>query len=370
MDFNDFPAPHIPSKLPNEGLQKDLFNDKTFISKIIKQDRKLAEFIGYLQNLPNPEVLITSLTLQEAVLSSRIEGTIATAEDVVNDNTSSETIKNDIVEINNYCNAIEHGYNVLRNTDRGMSKNLIKELHILLLENNVRGATKTPGEFKSEQNFIRNDLLGNFTPLPPILTDEYIDNLVSYIENGNELLELIQAAIMHAQFEMIHPFKDGNGRVGRLLIPLFLFYKGVIPRPIFYISRYFADHDDDYKLHLGNISKVTTDTEKISAWKAWISFFFDGVAEESARHIETSQRIIALHNEMLTQVVKTDMLPLIYLLFKNLKVEPKDAVAALNLPQTSVYKELRKLAADGYLTRTGSDRKTLYVFTKLINIIR
>lgn len=229
----DFPAPYIPKKLPNDEISSAFINDSVLLGNIIKNGRKLSEFIGYLQNLPNPEILVSSLTLQEAVLSSRIEGTLATIKDVVNDDSSSEIIKNDIIEIENYCKAINYGYETLRDTDRGISKSLIKELHRLLLENNVRGANKTPGIFKTEQNYIVNDILGNFTPLPPSLTDEYVDNLVLYIKNKNEISELIQAAVMHAQFEIIHPFKDGNGRVGRLLIPLLLFYKKVLPFPIF-----------------------------------------------------------------------------------------------------------------------------------------
>lgn len=102
-------------------------------------------------------------------------------------------------------------------------------MHSILLTNNVRGSTKTPGQFKTEQNYIQNDLLGNFTPLPAYLTDEYIENLVIYMNQVNEVSPLIQAAIIHAQFEMIHPFKDGNGRVGRLLIPLFYIHPKVYP---------------------------------------------------------------------------------------------------------------------------------------------
>ena len=365
-----FPKPYIPAKLPDVTIQNAIVGDTDLLANIIKNGRKLSEFIGYLQNLPNPEILVSSLTLQEAVLSSRIEGTLATIKDVVNDNPQSETIRNDIVEIENYSRAVHYGYEVLRDTDRGISKNLIKELHVILLENNVRGANKTPGLFKTEQNYVVNDFLGNFTPLPPSLTDEYVDNLVSYITDSNEISEIVQAAVMHAQFEIIHPFKDGNGRVGRLLIPLLLFYKKVLPFPVFYISRYFSENNDEYKLCLSNLSRSDNSTEKSNAWKQWINFFFYGIANESQRHIDTSKAIINLYSEMCSAVNKTDLIPLINLLFDKLKVIPKDVNNVLDVSSSRIYKELHNLSQQGYITRIGSDRKTSYVFTKLIDIVK
>ncbi len=369
MNISDFPAAYIPDKLPLNYLSDGLLADKDFIRAIIKKGDKLSEFIGYLQNLPSPDILISALTLQEAVLSSRIEGTIATIDDVIKNEPSSETIKNDIIEIVNYCDAIDYGQNELTETDRGISKNLIKNLHILLMKNNVRGANKTPGEFKTEQNYISNSILGNFTPLPAILTDEYIDNLVAYISDDYEISDLVQAAIMHAQFEMIHPFKDGNGRVGRLLIPLLLFYKKVIPYPIFYISRFFAENDDSYKEKLSNISATQSTAEKLEAWKDWLMFFFEGVSIESKRHIDTSKRIIALHKEMTSAIKKTDMITLIDMLFQNLRIQPVEAIEKLKLPGSSVRKELSALADKGYITKTGSPRKTIYIFSKIIEIM-
>lgn len=369
MNVEDFPKPHIPNKLPLMEVNEFLVQDADTLKNIIQNGRKLSEFIGYLQNLPDPSILITSLTLQESVLSSRIEGTLATIKDVVNENITSENIKNDIREIENYFEAVNYGYRMLRDTNRGISKSLIKELHVILLENNVRGANKTPGAFKTEQNFILNKELGNFTPLPPILTDEYIDNLVEYLNKYDEVSELLQAAIMHVQFELIHPFKDGNGRVGRLLIPLFLFQKKVIPFPIFYISRYFAENNDNYKMCLFNISQADTPDKKILAWNEWIKFFFNGISIESQKHIEVSKSIIELYKEMSSNVSKTEMIPLITLLFEELKISPKKAAEKLNISSGSVHRELKKLAEKGYVTRSGSERKTIYIFTKILELV-
>ena len=370
MNIKDFPPPHIPCKLPLDTISNKLACDKSFISNIIRKGSRLSEFIGYLQNLPSPQILISSLTLQEAVLSSRIEGTLATIADVVTENRSSETMANDIIEIENYCKAIHYGHLTLRDHDALISKNMICQLHILLLDNDVRGADKTPGIFKTEQNFIQNDILGNFTPLPPVLTDEYMDNLIEYIRADSEISELVQAAVMHAQFEMIHPFKDGNGRVGRLLIPLLLFYKKVLPFPIFYISRYFAENNDTYKKYLAALSRASSKEEQISAWRDWLYFFFDGVATESTRHISTSRQIIDLYKEMSAAVNKTAMIPLVDLLFEQLKISPPAVISSLQLPASSVYKVLANLTEKKYLTRTGSERKSLYVFTKILDIVQ
>ena len=190
--------------------------------------------------------------------------------------------------------------------------------------------------------------------------------LVTYISDSYEISDLVQAAIMHAQFEMIHPFKDGNGRVGRLLIPLLLFHKKVIPHPIFYISRFFAENNDLYKEKLSNIS---TAKNKLNAWKDWLMFFFDGVSLESMRHIETSKKIIALHKEMTSAIKKTDMISLIDMLFQNLRIQPTEAIAELKLPGSSVRKELSVLADKGFITKTGSPRKTIYIFTKILEIM-
>lgn len=366
----DFPKPYVPNLLPLSEIVCALMQDKNFLTSVVKSERKLSEFIGYLQNLPNPEILISSLTLQEAVLSSKIEGTIATVSDVINENKSSDVIKNDVIEIDNYCKAVHFGYDELNNEVPAFSKYLIRQLHVLLLSNNVRGFDKTPGSFKIEQNYICNDVLGNFTPLPPFLTDEYMDNLIMYLNKTSEFSELIQAAIIHAQFELIHPFKDGNGRVGRLLIPLFLYFKKILPYPVFFISRYFAENNDIYKSHLTNLSRAVEQCDKVKVWRDWINFFLSGINDEGQRHISSAKAIIDLHKKMSALVNKTEMLMLIDILFKEFKAEPKEVTSRLKLPDTSVRRELQKLADGGYIQRTGSNRKTVYIFTKLIDILQ
>ena len=193
--------------------------------------------------------------------------------------------------------------------------------------------------------------------------------VVDYMNQVNEVSPLIQAAIIHAQFEMIHPFKDGNGRVGRLLIPLFLYTSQSIPSPTFYISRYFASHDNKYKKCLFDISATNEKHLLIQAWKRWLIFFLHGVEAESVNHIETSKRIIQLYDEMKHILKRTDQYPIIDYLFNNLRIEPKEFIRKSTLPRSSVYSTLHTLADAGFITRTGSERKSKYIFQQLVNII-
>lgn len=369
LNINDFPAPHIPGKLPMKNIIQQIITDPNFLRLSFSAIEKLSGFIGYLQNLPTPEILISSLTLQESVLSSKIEGTIATLSDVVEDSATSETIKNDIVEIKNYVDAIKFGDLELQERDRKFSSYLICTLHSILLTNNVRGANKSPGSFKTEQNYIRNNMIGNFTPLPPILTPEYMDNLVNYINDYEEVTPILQAGIAHVQFEMVHPFQDGNGRIGRLLIPLILYAKKLLPFPTFYISRYFATHENNYKQCLSHVSKATTEDDLIYAWKHWLYFFFEGIKEESMRHIETSKKIMALSDEIRSSIKRTDQLEIIDSLFDNLWIEPSEFSKTSSLSSSTIYSTLRNLSQKGFITRTGSERKTRYVFSKLVELL-
>jgi len=211
MPIRDFPIPHIPDKLPITSVTKQLLTSSEFIKQAVAGQSSLSKFIGYLQNIPNPDILISALTMQEAVLSSKIEGTIATIEDVINNTPTTDVIKNDIKEIENYVAAIQFAFSEFKEKHTTITKNMICSLHQILLSENVRGFNKTPGQFKTEQNYIANSVLGNFTPLPPHLTNEYIENLIDYMNVADEITPLITIAIIHAQFEMIHPFKDGNG---------------------------------------------------------------------------------------------------------------------------------------------------------------
>ena len=236
MNFEDIyqnvPEPHVPEKLPIE-LSNILF-DKDIIRLISRANNALGAYRGFLVNTINPMLLISPLVSQEAVLSSKLEGTHATIEDFINYDAGNQVSvsKDEMKEVMNYRSALFYALQKMStmydDSEEGRHKlplcaRLIKEMHKILLDN-VRGQTKTPGEFKTEQNYIGSASAISFTPLPPELTNEYMVNLEQYI-HYDELDLLVQAALIHCQFEMIHPFKDGNGPIGRLLIPLFLYYR-------------------------------------------------------------------------------------------------------------------------------------------------
>ena len=251
--YKKVPEPHIPQKLPVE-LSNALF-DCEIIKLISKANNAIGAYRGFLINTINPMLLISPLVSQEAVLSSKLEGTHATIEDFVNYDAGNavSVSKDEMQEIMNYRSALfyalEKMSTISDDSEEGkhklpLSTSLIKSMHRILLDN-VRGQTKSPGEFKTEQNYIGNTNEITFTPLPAELTSEYMSNLEQYI-HYDEIDLLVQAALLHCQFEMIHPFKDGNGRIGRLLIPLFLYYREILPVPTFYMSAFFEKDRNMY----------------------------------------------------------------------------------------------------------------------------
>lgn len=324
-----------------------------------------------MQNLLNPDILVSALTLQEFVLSSCIEGTLATISDVVRDDPETETMKNDIVEIINYHKAMLFGQQDLVDRDYHFSKNFVCNLQAIPIGNNVRGTHKAPGRFKIEQNYIRNDELGNFTSLPTFLTDEYIENLIEHMNDHREPSPLLQADVIHSQFEMIHPFEDGNGRVARLIISLYLYSTKTIPFPTFFISRYFAANDLEYKKNFFNLSK--TDSEDkikfVHYWKEWAVIFLQGVIEESKNHISMLKKIIFLYDEIKKTLRRMDQYEIVDYLFNNLNYIPVEFLKQTYLPKSAVYNTLRQLETAGYIVRTGSDRKSRFVFQKLLDVI-
>lgn len=288
------PNPYVPKKLPI-----DMFAlVKPDVLRLLTSAHKaLGEYNGFLVNTPNPMLLLSPMTTQEAVLSSKLEGTHATLEDILNHeagvNTSIE--KDELQEIINYRNALTHAIQNISTVSKlplegsrlPLTVNIIRQMHRILL-NNVRGSSKHPGQFKVTQNYIGGKSFISFTPLPVMLTEEYMSNLERYI-NSEEIDILIQAAIIHAQFEMIHPFEDGNGRIGRLLIPLYFYYKELIPMPVFYMSSYF---NADRELYIQKLSCIS----KTDSWSEWIVYFLHGVIDQAKENTKKAKAILDLYN--------------------------------------------------------------------------
>ena len=256
----------------------------------------LARYDGILQAIPNPQVLLSPLTAQEAVLSSRIEGTQATLGEVLRVEAGDEDItitpekRNDAEEILNYRTALWNAVNGLERLP--LSQRLLKEAHATLLQG-VRGRNKDPGQYRSTQNYI--GMAGctletaRFVPIAPNLLNEGMSNWEKFIHQDFSDV-LVQLAIVHAEFEALHPFQDGNGRLGRLLIPLFLFSKGLLSSPSFYMSAYLEANRDAYYDQLLNIS-ITGD------WTDWCSFFLQALKIQADENGQKARTILALYEK-------------------------------------------------------------------------
>jgi Fic family protein len=264
-------------------------------------NRKLAEYNGMLRRLRNSDILAAPLRLQEAVLSSRIEGTLATLSEVLQFEAGElpdrESKRHDIEEILNYREALETAVRELEHRPFGLR--LLLELHKLLLTS-VRGHNKSPGEFRRQQNYVGSRINGvdtiRFTP--PVWTDlaPAFDNWENYYHNSTDE-PLVRMALLHAQFEFLHPFLDGNGRIGRILIPIFLYEKGLLSQPTFYLSEYIEEHRDEYIDRLNSLGKSK------SGWLDWTIFFLNAVAAQAEKNAVKADQILALYDELKEQFI-------------------------------------------------------------------
>jgi Fic family protein len=243
--------------------------------------------------LPDPQLFLYAYVRREAVLSSQIEGTQSSLSDLLlfELDEAPGVPFDDVVEVSNYVAALEHGMARLRG-GFPLSNRLIREMHEYLLARG-RGSEKQPGEFRRSQNWIGGTRPGNahFVPPPPALVDELMSRLErTFHEPAAQYPVLVTAALAHVQFETIHPFLDGNGRIGRLLIPLFLHDAGVLQQPLLYLSLYFKQHRDEYYRLLDRV-RATGD------WESWLDFFLEGVVSTATSAVETAQRLVVLFKE-------------------------------------------------------------------------
>jgi Fic family protein len=280
--------PFQPQKLPLTEVQWE-----PLIPFIGKANRSLAHYDGVLYGVPNPEVLLSPLTTQEAVLSSKIEGTQATLGEVLKFEAGEEPMEEsrrlDIQEIINYRTALRHAEEALKS--RPFNLNLLLELHSIILDS-VRGRNKARGKFRTIQNWIGQPgssmEQAEFVPPDPQFLIEYLSNWEKYYHEERPD-PLVQIAVIHAQFEIIHPFLDGNGRIGRMLIPLFLYERKTLSRPMFYLSAYLEKHRDEY------ITRLRALGQKDGAWNEWIEFFLSALDIQACENADKARAIMELY---------------------------------------------------------------------------
>lgn len=253
-------------------------------------DRALGRLDGSVLTLPNPDLFVFMYVRKEAVLSSQIEGTQSSLQDLL----AAEArlfdlaLPGDVDEVINYVRAMNHGLERLSTLP--VSVRLIREIHAELMDG-VRGGRLRPGELRTSQNWIgpAGSTLATATYVPPPhhVVPEALGALEDFLHAGDDLPPLVKIALAHVQFETIHPFLDGNGRVGRLLIALILHHEGVLRQPLLYLSLYFKEHRDEYYRLLDTV-RTTGD------WEAWLDFFLEGVGETAAGAVDTAQRLLTL----------------------------------------------------------------------------
>lgn len=262
------------------------------LDRLSLAERALGRLDGITMLLPRQELFLYMYVRKEAVLSSQIEGTQSTLSDLLRFETEAQAGQpiDDIREVSNYVDAMMYGLERLE--DLPLSLRLIREMHERLLQSG-RGGTKSPGEFRRSQNWIGGTHPGNALFVPPPITelDGCLDALERFMhESESRLPALIKAGLLHVQFETIHPFLDGNGRIGRLLVTLYLCVNGVLRKPLLYLSLYLKSHRAEYY-------RLLQEVRENGAWEAWLDFFLAGVADTANQAFDAATRIVDLFKE-------------------------------------------------------------------------
>lgn len=359
--------PFIPHNLPIKDLEWS-----ELIEILGEANREIARYDGALPSIPNPQVLLAPLRTREAVLSSKIEGTQATLEEVLEFEAGSKKSsekKSDITEVTNYRRALIFAIEEMET--RPISLNMLKRIHRILLEG-VRGENKDLGNFRRIQTWIGapGSSMEQARFVPPAVPNmqDALGNFEKYIHHDDKDY-LVQLAIVHAQFEIIHPFLDGNGRIGRILIPLFLFHKKVIHQPVFYMSDYLEANRKNYYDALKSISDKND-------WSQWIKFFLNGLILQSRKNIDKTKKILRLYDDMKHTVVDVThsqyAIHTIDCIFSNPVFNTIKFIEDAKVNKARAYRILSSLTDAGILTliEKGSGRKpSVYSFRDLIKII-
>jgi Fic family protein len=324
-------------------------------------DRALGELAGLGRNLPNPRLLIRPFMNREAVLSSRIEGTQANVTDLYAFEAGHQITTHtyaDVQEVSNYVRALEYGLERIK--ELPISLRLIREIHAILMRG-VRGGHAAPGEFRKTQNWIGTKGCAidaaRFVPPPVPQMNVALAKLEGYIHAESDLPPLVRVGLTHYQIETIHPFADGNGRIGRLLTVLQLINLNLLPLPLLYLSAYFERHREAYYDHLLSVSRHST-------WERWLVFFLTGVAEQSRdaiRRAAALQDLQATWRNAVTQARSSSLLlRLVDSLFERPVLTIRQATELLGITYRSAQKNIEKLVELGILKQLPDAYPRIY----------
>ena len=321
--------------------------------------------------LPDPDIFLYAYVRREALLSSQIEGTQSSLSDLLlfELQEAPGVPFEDVVEVSNYVAALEHGLKRLR-TGFPLSNRLIREMYAVLLSRG-RGSEKSPGEFRRTQNWIGGTRPGtaHFVPPPPDVVEDCMAALERFLhEEHLPYPTVVRAALAHVQFETIHPFLDGNGRIGRLLIAFILHHEGILQKPLLYLSLYFKQHRDEYYRLL---DLVRTEGD----WEAWLDFFLEGVMHTGQNAVETAQRLVALFKEDTQKVQEAGRMASTALrVFNALCARPlltlNETCKRVGLTFPAVAKGMETLAKLGIAREiTGRKRNRVFAYDRYLAIL-
>lgn len=350
-------------------LPRTLQLSPSAVSLLDRASRAVSVLAGVGETLPNPHLLIHPFLRREAVLSSKIEGTQTSISDLFLYEASGAKRDRggDAREVRNYVEALEHG--LARLEVLPLSVRLSNEVHSVLMAG-VRGTDRRPGELRTEQVWIGSEgtSIGEarFIPPPADLVRDLLTDLEEFVNEELEMPPLIQCALMHYQFETIHPYFDGNGRVGRLLIVLFLFAKGVLPTPLLYLSAYLERNRDQYYDRLLELSRT-------GDWEPWLKFFLLGVEQQSKDAVARSRRVRNLleryRRDLQDRKASANALRLLDAMFERPFMTPALASKILNVTWPGAKGVLERLRGAGIVDVVQGKGALMYVARELLTVI-
>lgn len=359
----------VPNNLP-----PPLSYDSELVGILSEADQTLGQLKGIGQLLPNPELLISPYLNREAVLSSKIEGTQASISDLLRFQATGKEEQNSegtrLLEVRNYVKAFRENLDEIIKNKKKIDLDLIKNAHRVLLTG-VRGQERNPGHFRKVQNWIGKEGVSItdavYVPPMPESLNEKLGELIDFIQKQQEgIPPLIQCAIMHYQFEAIHPFADGNGRIGRLLISLFLAERNLLPRPLLYLSAFFERHRTQYYNGLLAVSQK-------SRWKEWIKFFLTAISVQSKEAVDNIQQLTDLRstyqNMLRNRTSGKNALLLLEYLFANPYTTFTSAQSYLGISFPASQTAITQLMRAGILREFGSQKRNRVFFAHEIRDI-
>lgn len=352
----------VPEALPPQPLNYD----PELIRMLSDSDLALGRLAGIADVLPNPDLFVAMYVRKEAVLSSQIEGIQCTLDEVLEAEIDNGALQTKAIgEVVNYVQAMNYG--IERLAKFPLSLRLIREIHKMLMSG-VRGEHKDPGEFRQTQNWIGHAgaTLATAAFVPPPVPDMRValDNLECFLHDRSGMPLAMQCAVVHLQFETIHPFLDGNGRVGRLLVALMFHERGALTKPLLYLSHYLKANRIEYYDRL-------TDVRKNGNWEGWIKFFLKGIASVSHEAAETAKRIVQFRNSAQAAALKLGRHEhaLIDILFQHPLIDARTAERQLDVSFATANNALRNLLGAGLVSETtGKARGRTYRFDAYLKL--